>query len=443
MRFKHFSISFFKAVLLAALLAPAARASAPADAVVGILRFHPGPAGHETAANLQNGIIAASRKDGLMQVPQVNPGTLWYPYDAGNRIPPDSLARYEAISDHLRCSHLLMGRIYQRSKSVLIEAKLFHAAEKKFICAIEEPYLPGSQKKTAGLIARKVALFLEGRLPIVSELKVSPGTSAQNISLSWTCNTDGNNYIISRSFFESGPFEKIGETKSVRFIDTTAEEGLKYWYSVSAVRSDLSGIPAVGCGYRKPPTPRGLTPEEVLDVRNKPWPAPVSDEEAEKEKIHLQLFEKYYENFFMVAFIVMVGKIYVNSGDLLVYRDFKLCSWDPANRTIYLCKPGMVPVKFFSKRFFRMVRDMHEMKIPYDELLPRMIDNAILYCVRTGEKEVKEPDGRIRYAPCFEAVGMSTEYVRDYENWRSASIVFATSDEELYRMIREAQMKGY
>ena len=425
------------------MLMPSARASSPSDAVVGILRFYPGPAGQESAAQLQNSMIEISRNDSLMQMPQFNPGALWYPYHTGNRIPPENLARYENICENFQCSHLLMGRIFQRNKDALIEAKLFHASEKKFICAFEEPFMPGNQKKTAGLIAKKVALFLEGRLPIVSELKISQGISAQTISLSWTCNTDGNNFIISRSFFENGPFDKIGETRSVRFIDTTAEEGLKYWYSVSVVNPDLSGIPAFGHGYRKPPNTRGLTPDEVLSVRNKPWPAPVSDEEAEKQKLHLQLFEKYYENYFMVAFIVMVGKIYVSSGELLVYRDFRLCSWDPANRTIHLCKPGMVPVKFHSKRFFRMVRDMHEMKIPYDDLLPRMIGNAILYCVRIGEKEVKEPDGRTRYAPCFEAVGMSTEYVRDYENWRSASIVFATSDEELYRRIREAQMKGY
>jgi hypothetical protein len=424
-------------------MVPAAPASALPDAVVGILRFHPGAAGNESAALLQDGMIAISRKDNLMQMPQQNAGALWYPYVPGNRIQPENLSRYEAICGRLRCSHLLMGRIYQRNRAMLIEAKLFHAAGKKFISAFDEPFAPGNQKKTAGLIARKVALFLEGRLPVVSDLKISQGTSTQKVSLSWTCNTDGNNYIISRSLFENGPFDKIGETRSVRFIDTTADEGLKYWYSVSAANSDLSGIPAVGYGYRKPPNPRGLTPEEVLDVRNKPWPAPGSDEENEKEKLHLRLYEKYYENYFMVAFIVMVGKIYVNSGELLVYRDFRLSSWDPATRTIYFVKPGMVPVKFHSKRFFRMVRDMHEMKIPYDDLLPRVIENAILFCVRTGEMEVKEPDGRTRYAPCLEAVGMSTEYVRDYEKWRSATVVFATSDEELYRRIREAQLKGY
>jgi hypothetical protein len=429
--------------MLAPLLFPSAHALALPDAVVGILRFHASAVGYDAVMNLHNNMIAIARKDNLLHTPQLNAGTLWYSYDSGNRISPESLSRYEALCGLLQSSHLLMGRIYQRNNVLLIEAKLFLASEKKFICTFNEPFIPGNQKKTAGLLAKKVSLFLEGRLPVVSELKASKGLSMQKVSLSWTCNTDGNNYIISRSFFENGPYDKIGETRSVRFIDTTADDGLKYWYSVSVTHGDLSGIPDTGYGYRKPPNPKSLTPEEVLDSRNRPWPSPATPEEMEKEKLHIRLFEKYYESYFMTAFIVMVGKLYVNSGELLVYRDFKLPTLDPANRVIYLSKPGMTPIKFHSKRFFRFVRDMHGLKIPYDELLPRVIDNAILFCIRSGEKEMKEPDGRIRYAPCFEAVGMSTEYIRDYEKWRSSTIVFATSDEDLYRRIREAQMKGY
>jgi hypothetical protein len=448
MKFNRSSTDFFNrmlfcSIMLAPLLFPSAHTLALPDSVVGILRFHTNTAGHDAVINLHNNMVAFAHKDNLLQTPRINAGTLWYPYDQGNRISPENLSRYEALCGLLQCSHLLMGKIYQRNRATLIEAKLFLVSEKKFICTFNEPFIPGNQKKTADLLARKVSLFLEGRLPVVSELKVSKGSSMQKVSLSWTCNTDGNNYIISRSVFENGLYDKIGETKSIRFIDTTADEGLKYWYSVSVINGELSGIPATGYGYRKPPNPKSLTPEEVLDIRNKPWPAPVSADEMEKEKLHIQLFEKYYESYFMVAFIIMVGKIYVNSGELLVFRDFKLSSVDPGNRIIYLTKPGMTPIKFHSNRFFRFVRDMHELKIPYDELLPRVIDNAILFCIRSGEKEVKEPDGKISYAPCFEAVALSSEYVRDYEKWRSATLVFATSDEDLYRRIREAQMKGY
>ena len=448
MRFNRSSTSFFNRIsyfsfITASLLFPPAHALALPDAVVGILRFQSNAVGNDAVTHLHDNMVAITRKDNRLQTSQFKTGTLWYPYGAGNGISPENLSRYEALCGLLQCSHLLMGRIYQRNNALLIEAKLFLASEKKFICTFNEPFMPGNQKKTAGLLARKVSLFLQGRLPVISELNVSKGSSMQTVSLSWTCNTDGNNYIISRSVFENGPYDKIGETKSIRFIDTMADEGLKYWYSVSVTHGDLSGIPATGYGYRKPPNPKSLTTDEALNYRNMPWTTPAIPEEMQKEKLHIQLFEKYYESYFMVAFIVMVGKRYVNSDKLLVYRDFKQYSLDPANRIIYLTKPGMTPVKFRSKRFFRFVRDMHDLNIPYDELLPRVIGNAILFCVRSGEKEVKGPDGRTRYAPCFEAVGMSTEYIRNYKKWRSATIVFASSDEDLYRKIREARSKGY
>ena len=79
----------------------------------------------------------------------------------------------------------------------------------------------------------------------------------------------------------------------------------------------------------------------------------------------------------------------------------------------------------------------------FDAIRKRLIDNAVMFCIRSGDKEMMEPDGRIRYTPTLEVVGMMTEYHRDYENWKSNVIVFGTSDEEIYRRIKEAQMKGY
>ena len=145
----------------------------------------------------------------------------------------------------------------------------------------------------------------------------------------------------------------------------------------------------------------------------------------------------------MVAFIIMIGKMYVNSGELIAFRDFTSYKWEPADRVIWLIKPGMPRLKFHSRRFFRFVRDMHDLHIPYAELMPRVIGNAILFCVRVEDRETRQPDGRTRYVPVLEGVGLSTEYHRDYVRWRSNSVVFSTSTDALYNKILEAQSKGY
>jgi hypothetical protein len=79
----------------------------------------------------------------------------------------------------------------------------------------------------------------------------------------------------------------------------------------------------------------------------------------------------------------------------------------------------------------------------HDEIANMLVRNSIVYCVRRGEKKIWARDGTVRYYPLFEAVGLSTEYYRDYKNWRSNTVIFATSNEELYKRIKDAQRKGY
>ena len=241
-------------------------------------------------------IIESARAGALFSMPRQKPGPLWYPYETGSEISPRNLARYEEICSQLACSHLLMGRIYPVKDVVLIEIRLYSTVEKRILCALTDTLAPGALKKTAGQTAQRVSLYLRGRLPAISDLRISRGSSLSEISLSWKCTGSNNNFIISRSPYEAGPFGKIGETRSTRFIDTTAEQGLKFWYTVAVTREGPAGIPASGAGYRKSPGPQGLTVSEMLDNRTRPWPEPGTHDEQEKESLHLELFEKYYES---------------------------------------------------------------------------------------------------------------------------------------------------
>ncbi|MBP7735515.1 MAG: hypothetical protein KA369_06030 [Spirochaetes bacterium] len=277
----------------------------------------------------------------------------------------------------------------------------------------------------------------------VSSLSISRGTSKDSVSLTWSSTTPGSTFSISRSPFPHGPYETIGETGAKRFVDSTAEAGIKYWYRVAATKEDLTGIPASGYGFRQPPDPKGLTLDELLEGHTRPWPVPATEEEREKEQRNLRLYEKYYESYFMMTFIIMVGRIYINSGELFAFRGFKFHSFDQPNRIVYFSRPGMAPVKFFSRRFFRFFRDVQLMDLDFIGILTRLVDNAVMFCIHSGYKEQQEPDGRIRLLRSYEVVGLITEYHRDYEKWKSNAIVFGTSDENLYRRIREAQMKGY
>jgi hypothetical protein len=446
MRSRCFSTGSCRGLLCAVLLLPlflAPPAPAGGRPVMGILRFKAAGTNADTLAAAYRAMVAAARRDRLYSVPQHDANTN-YTYETGNVISEANLARYAALCSRLKCSHLLMGRIISRNKQLFLEAKVFSAADKAFITTLTEPVACGGIPPAAATVVNNASLSVQGTIPVVSGLNVSRGATLDRVTLSWLCSAPGTTFAITRSYRDKTPAVALGETKETSFADSTGDPGIKSWYTITPVKSGMTGTPVTGYGYRKPPNPRGLTVDEMLDPRTKPWPPePATQEERDRQKRHLELMEKYYESYFMATFIVMVGKMYINSGDLLAFRDFRGYTWDPGNRTVYFSKPGVLTVKFFSKRFFRFMRDMYNMSIPFDELLPRLISNSILFCVRSGETEMHEPGGRIRYLPNMEAVGMSTEYVRDYEKWKSTSVVFATSDENLYKKVREAESKGY
>jgi hypothetical protein len=449
MRYKRFSNGFYNKITLILLLGlsslfPGPSAGTPADSSVAILRFNSYSVTATTVAALDFFLQEAARKNRLFKIPPTGLTSLWYEYDTRSKISPSNLSRYEALCEQLKCRYLFLGMVYQQKNIMLIQAKIYSSPEKIFICTLEQSIEGNDLKNAAAMLVRKATLFFNQKLPAVSGLTISKGTSKDSVTLTWTSNTTRNTYMIFRSPYSSGPYEAIGETSAGRFSDTTAEVGIKYWYRVTVTQEGLSGLAASGFGYRNPPSPKGLTYNELMEGHTRPWPTPASEAERVNEKKNLKLFEKYYESYFLVNFIIMVGRIYINSGELLAFRGFKLHSIDMPNRTVYFSKPGIPLVRFRSNRFFRFYfRDAILSGLDSDAILKRVVDNAVFFCIYSGVKEMKEPDGRTRLVPILEVVGLMSEYHHNYEKWKSNVVIFATSDEELYRRIREAQTKGY
>jgi hypothetical protein len=427
--------------VLFGMLQPAAANQLP---VVCILPFKTDSVTAYMAAPLHSAILSETRSVAAFKISGKNTSTIWYDYASSDTISHLNLSRYTALCGYLNCTHLLLGKISVRNGAIFIETKFFSFTDKKFALSRAE-YLTSVEeyKNTAGLIVKKISLYYQHKLPFITYIKISKGSSPKHVSLSWGTDPEADTSAIYRSEYEQGPFTKIEETESNQYCDTSASEGIKYWYRVCGLTGGIPGPPMTDYGYRKPEIPKGLTASDMLDSRNRPRPEPATPDEKRKQELHLKLYEKYYESYLMTSFITLVGRFYINSGELLAYRDIRIYSWDPGNRTIYFEKPGVFTVKFFSRRFFRFIRDMHNLKIPYDDLLPHTINNAIIFCIPSGEREIRDPDGRYRFVPHLEAVALGTEYTRDYEYWRSNSIFFATSDESIYKRIREVQVRGY
>src|SRR4030042_347614 len=255
MRFRRSSTAFserlgFVILVMIPVFLTAYPAPAIPDAVVGILRFKSDSFSGDALAALQSAMLNAARKDKLFKTPRLDSGGFTYDYEMNSTVSPRNCAHYTAICSRLQCNHLLMGRVYTQNKNIFIEAKIFSSSEKKIICAFSEPVSPGTVTKLGDAVVKKVSLYLDGKLPAVTGVEISRGDSSEKVSLSWQCSTANNTFLIFRSCFENGPYLKIGETVSTSFVDTTAEAGLKYWYRATPLINGISGIPAIGYGYR-------------------------------------------------------------------------------------------------------------------------------------------------------------------------------------------------
>ena len=428
---------------IAAILAisgqPSAGRSEAAKPIVGILPFE---GSGRAAVQIQSLIVETARSDRRLGIHAIPIPTAVCAYPTGYPTKQMSDQCREAAA-RINADILLIGRILATQGAAVIEARIFNANDSSFTDMIIETVKDGDYREAARSLASRVAAYLSGALPRILSLIGSRGTSFAHVNLEWRGSDPQASYALERAALKSGPWRELAVVKGTSYHDEDAEEGILFWYRVTPIAAGMRGMTSECTGYRKPRNPKSLTVDEIMSTRNKPWPQPATQEEREREERHLVLFRKYYESYFMMSFIFLVGRIYVNSGDLLVYRDIPHYHLDPANRTVYFSKPGVMTVKFFSKRFYRFWRDMYFMNIPFEELLPRVMANSFLFCVRAGESETRLPDGRIRYLPHFNAVGMGTEYHRDYAKWRGNSIMFATSDEDLYRQILEAARKGY
>lgn len=361
-----------------------------------------------------------------------------------NRLSTAVLKQYLSIAEKNGCSHILLGRITNAGrKGRIVESKLFSSASKGIILNYRDTIEAGSDiTSPAKYILRRAELVIENRFPSASDLTASRGTVNRAIRLKWSGTIRGVRYSIYRSIRREGPLELLKTTDETDFTDTTADEGLKYYYRVIPAVGDIKGTGITTWGYIKPKNPPSLTPNEIVDQKVRGKEIPLTAADAARIKRDLKLFEEYYESYFMITFIYLVGKMYVNRGELIVYRDFNRYTLDRRNTTVYFHKQDCT-VKLLSERFFRFVRDMGWQQIPEREIMPRVVQNGIAFCIRTGEAESVGADGITRFIPTFEAVGFSTEYYRDFRDWKSNTIVFASSDKELDRKIKEAKSRGY
>lgn len=266
-------------------------------------------------------------------------------------------------------------------------------------------------------------------------VRAGDGKSPDLINVTWQDPYGCKKYMVSRSTLRAGAYIELAQTKVPYFADSSAQPGVKYWYRIQGYRGEgYTALSDPEDGYRSMPLPDGLNIDEVISRKNNS-PTYRNDEERKTAERHERVLRPYYKHPLKLNLIILVAKYYVRRGDLKILGDFYRYYTNDKTGSFFLIGKNSsytYTVTLENSRFVRIARNWSK------DLLDRLMQNALLYCIYSGDRELRDRNGMVYMVPHFNAVGFTSEYYRNDRNWKNRTVMFDSDNEELDAMIRRA-----
>ncbi len=430
-------------VLIVALSALAAFHGIPrADDAMLLLRFQASDADREIADSFFRGMRDAGGPKFNLQFKALPAPETAVPFSS-----PDSAGMKEVIAEAGKqgSSYAVTGKISASDAGIAITAYLVPVSRWR---SIYQTSLLVKDKealaRAAEIISGRLFVQRQGKSPrAIENMKAVPDNDAGKIALAWDAGADSR-YAVYRSPFREGPFEFISESQGTAFDDTTAEPGMEYWYGAG---------PVIDGAYCDPSAPvkahLTMKPAAGLSIAEMQKAKTVRDDQIRKQrgdkivKAHLKFIEKYYMHPIKLSLVFMMSKSYINDGKLTALAGFTGYERNTETGDILLKRDDNAYAVIFQRSRFPVLMDEAEKANIEDRegLIDRLVKNSVAYCIYAGEKEMKDQANRTRFVPLFEAIGVSTEYFKNYQNWQGNTIMFGTGNGELKKKMQEVQQK--
>jgi hypothetical protein len=325
-------------------------------------------------------------------------------------------------------------------------------------------------------------------------MTVSQGIYKDKIVVEWD-KTDSLSYSVMRSQFKTDGFQVIAETSEQKFEDTDVERGVKYWYKVipspevsldkdviitdeeynrtpepllmdSVSKSPVSGngeieISAAGnvtdkvnaaeevknefdgiqslhnqsySGYTSIENSVGLTLPELMKLKKGKLKTPAGASGKKKQKQILDYLKKHYMNPVKLTLFMTVAKPYIEKGELTIFTDCD--SYEikkDLNQIVFYGRDYSYMAVFESKKIIRIISESNE-----PELEEILVKNSDMFCLANGKSLIVDKTGITRVVNTYDAVGISTGYVKHDGEWRTRTIMTATSRSDLKDKLKNA-----
>ena len=321
----------------------------------------------------------------------------------------------------------------------------------------------------------------ELQIRYLKNITVTQGLYSDRIVVEWG-KIENASYTVLRSQNKTGEFVVVSQTSDSKFEDSTAESGVKYWYKVlpspGITADDLIFITEEE--YRSFPDPVYIDPEinktgtgkdtkdkaetnktdneisakqpvsysgytsienytgakfdDLMKLKKEKLKIPADAEGKKKQKTALEYIQRYCMHPVKLTLFLTMAKPYIDSGDLRIITDcdtFEI-SEDMRN-VIFYNRENRCMVTFYSKIIRQVISRTSDR-----DLVELLLKNAELFSVSTGKRFIVDKEGTTRLVNTFEAVGLSTRYLKNDIEWRSRTIILSTSKPELMEKLKNA-----
>jgi len=341
------------------------------------------------------------------------------------------------------------------------------------------------------ILAVTVTQNAETPAQMLRNITVTHGLYNDRIVVEWE-KIENASYVVMRSQLKTGEFTSVAQTSDSKFEDITAEKGVVYWYKVfpSVMTKAVDGtfitaeeyntIPDIskseleikkteinktelnrqelnkteankqeinkadgGTGVKPPFSYSGYTSIEnyagvkidaLMKQKKAKLKTPSVAAEKEKQKRHLDYIKEYYMHPVKLTLFMTMGRPYFEKGELFIINDcdsFEIKK--DLGQVIFYDKNYSYIVIFESKKFIKILSESNEPEL--NEILLR---NSDLFCVPDNKTFIVDKAGATRLVNVFNAVGLSTGYLKNDSEWKSHTIMLATSRSDLKEKLQNA-----
>jgi hypothetical protein len=262
------------------------------------------------------------------------------------------------------------------------------------------------------------------------DLHVSHGRSYDAVVLSWQ-RSGFANFSVFRSDQKNGIYSDIALTSETVYEDTSCIPGVEYYYKVVPADTDASpSKSAAVSGYRKIKLSKLFDIDTEISKKDQSRPL-----ETEIDQQRLKAIEPDYMGWLEIRFILFVSKPYISKGSVLILTDFdEFYSSEELHSITFYPAEQNYQLTFNSNQPFQILNRTND-----SELFKRLIRNSLAFCIYQGEIKIKDRNGRNKYIPKLEAIGLATQYHKYYKNWPNSTILFTTGRDDLINKMKQTE----